>query len=458
MLALDHLKTIIKNNPKNIAITTQGIHLTYEQLGEFIQKRSDQLRNYQLPQGAIVTLETESLITFVVNLFACIHNELVFVPIEYSLPQIEKDLLYRELGEIALRVKEQEAFISKDLDNSRRLPGTAMIQFTSGSTGKPKGLLIGQQAMLNRALYLTQSANLNTNDRTLCTLPLTHSHAIDCLILTTLYGGGHLFYLAPQYASPMTIFTLIEQEKITFFSSLPSFYQYANQLVKNKKIDLSSLRLPFCGSAALYESTAQEFKENFGIRILQGYGLAEICVIAMNLLSPDKPTSVGRPIKGIEFQISDDKELLVRSNTLYSGILNNSDPLPPFLATGDLVEVDQDGDFYITGRKKEFLNINGLKIYPAEIERILMQFSWPGDIVVKGEVDPENQEERLAIHLTEATRPQQIDELISFIEKNISGAKRPSLIYAHKNLPKSPLGKVLKEKLRTDHVLFHRSL
>jgi long-chain acyl-CoA synthetase len=133
------------------------------------------------------------------------------------------------------------------------------------------------------------------------------------------------------------------------------------------------LRLPLSGAAPLGKDLA-EFYAAIGMPLIEGYGLTESGVVALNPLDRPKSGSIGKPMPGVEMRIEPDGELLLRAPFVFSGYYKDSDATASvlrdgWLATGDIAETDADGYYYITGRKKEMIvSSNGKKIYPARIE------------------------------------------------------------------------------------------
>ncbi len=135
------------------------------------------------------------------------------------------------------------------------------------------------------------------------------------------------------------------------------------------------LRVCGSGSAPLGKELA-EFYMAIGLPLVEGYGLTEGGVVAMNPLDRPKAGSVGRPLPGVEVRLAEDGELLIRSATLFSGYYKDLEGTAQvlrdgWLKTGDLAEIDPEGYIYITGRKKELIiSSNGKKIYPSRIEAL----------------------------------------------------------------------------------------
>jgi long-chain acyl-CoA synthetase len=135
------------------------------------------------------------------------------------------------------------------------------------------------------------------------------------------------------------------------------------------------LRVPASGAAPLGKDLA-EFYEAIGMPLVEGYGLTEGGVTMLNPLDAPKPGSIGRPLPGVEVKLSPEGELLIRSETLFSGYLNDPDTTAEvlrdgWLYTGDLAHIDSDGYVFITGRKKELIvSSTGKKIHPSRVENL----------------------------------------------------------------------------------------
>lgn len=339
-------------------------------------------------------------------------------------------------------------------------PEMACIQFSSGSTGASKGILLSKEAFFYRSHYLVQSLGLQDDDRTLCTLPLSHTHGAECLALPTLLAGGTLYLKSPKFAFPLYILEELERHRITFFSSIPQFYDFAVKLENAQAPDLSALRHPFCGSAALARTTAEAFYQRYGVHIKQGYGLAELSVICINRhdREPVVYDSIGTPLVGIEWRLDGENEgeFIVRSKAMFSGYLNNPEQTREklqdgWLHTGDVVSVDSDGMFRVIGRKEDFVKINGFKVYASEVERAIIGIDWVKECAVVAEKNDTGVETMVAYLVpadSEATQSVPDKEVILYLRKILSEYKIPKKFVLRTELPKNPLGKILKSRIK----------
>jgi long-chain acyl-CoA synthetase len=183
-----------------------------------------------------------------------------------------------------------------------------------------------------------------------------------------------LFYLAVGMGSKAAKLRRQGKPVPPYISALLPFF---DRIMFNKIRERlgGRLRVPISGAAPLGKDLA-EFYEAVGMPLLEGYGLTEGGVTNFNPLNRPKPGSIGKALPGIELKIAEDGELLIKSPTLFEGYFK--DPVSTaavlrdgWLATGDIASCDEEGYYYITGRKKELIVAsNGKKIYPTRIEAL----------------------------------------------------------------------------------------
>jgi long-chain acyl-CoA synthetase len=335
-------------------------------------------------------------------------------------------------------------------------PGIGIMQFSSGTTAASKGILLGHEALFYRSHYLSRAIGLSESDRTLCTLPLSHTHGAECLALPSLMTGGTLFLKSPRFSFPLYILEELERLRITFFSAIPQFYDVAVKLSLPRTPDLSALRLPFCGSAALSRVTAETFNATFGVHIRQGYGLAELSVICVNMHEGGRVVydAVGKVLDGIEARVTDDGELLVRSKAMFTAYINAEAATRErlrdgWLHTGDIVSVGDDGMYRIVGRKEDFIKVNGFKVYASEVETAIVAVDWVAECAVIGERDAVGSESIVAHLVVRDGAPAGAHEaLVRQLRPVLSEHKLPRRTVVHAELPKNPLGKILKSQIR----------
>ncbi len=442
----------------DLALCHQDAKISYLELHQFIRQKIIQLE-FIKPRD-VVWIDCKNNINTIILFFALWQKEACVVPIDSELGQIEKKYLYQEIPpQHVLCENQNDEFLNNlktDATQNNDILDAALVQLSSGSTGLPKIILISPQALVFRAISNRDHLQISAADKTLCSVPLSHSHGLDCLTLPTLFAGGTVYLTDPKTSFPYRILDWIEKHNITFFSSLPQMYDFFNQAAAQKKYNLSSMRHAFCGSAALAENTAIDFYKNFNLPLKQGYGLAEIGVICVNLKTSEKKYhSIGEPIPGIEWHLADDGELCVKSDSLFSGYYKNSQATAErmngkFLKTEDLISIDDDGFFYVTGRKNDVINVMGQKLYPKEIEQFILNFKEIAESCVTSRSD-EKRGQIPVLHLIAKNRDlNKINfekKIISEFSQQFEDFKIPRTFVWHDAFPKSPLGKILKSKL-----------
>jgi long-chain acyl-CoA synthetase len=154
------------------------------------------------------------------------------------------------------------------------------------------------------------------------------------------------------------------------------------------------LRIAASGAAPLGKDLS-EFFSAIGLPIVEGYGLTETGVLCFNPLDRPKPGSIGKTLPGVEARIAEDGELLVKTPGLFSGYYKDESATRAvisetgWMATGDIAEVDSEGYYYITGRKKELIvSSNGKKIYPARIESLFKLEPLINQVLLVGDKQP----------------------------------------------------------------------
>lgn len=476
--------SLLSSLQSKTAIVSDEGSVTYAELCVNAENLGNFLHSSGITEGHVVHAYIGNIPAFVVTQLATSKAGCTFAPLDIGLTDVEALSILKLTGsdlvvcteatlsrcrqisknvivlDVAGKIIDKEIF---EIGYPTVDTDVACIQFSSGSTGNSKGILLSKEAFYYRSFYLLNSLELNQGDKTLCTLPLSHTHGAECLALPTLLAGGTLHLKSPKMAFPLVILQELEKLGITFFSSIPQFYDFSVKLEVAQAPDLSALRHPFCGSAALSTATAESFYARYGVHIKQGYGLAELSVICINrhddgIVCYD---SIGTPINGVEWMLEgggDEGELLVRSKAMFSGYLNNPELSAEkfkdgWLHTGDVISVDNYGRFRVSGRKEDFVKINGFKVYAAEVESAIIAIEWIKECAVVCEKDNAGVECMVAYIVLADNHafPEGISrEIVVSLRKTLSEYKIPKKYVVRENLPKNPLGKILKAKIHAD--------
>ncbi len=229
--------------------------------------------------------------------------------------------------------------------------------------------------------------------------------------------------------------------------------------------DTSSLEWIGSGSAPLPIALLNGFRQRFGAKVLEGYGLSEAApvVTAHNKKIAIKPGSVGIPIPGVQIKIIDDEgsevptgevgELVVSGDNVTPGYYQNKEETnrvikDGWLLTGDLARIDEDGYLFIVDRKKDLVIRGGFNIYPRDIEELLNAHESVSEVAVIGVPDERMGEEIVACVVKKPETDPTEEELIQYCQDYLARNKTPKKIVFMEGLPRNGVGKILKTRLR----------
>jgi long-chain acyl-CoA synthetase len=330
-----------------------------------------------------------------------------------------------------------------------RGPGeVAMQQFSSGSTGRPKRLCRTHGQVSAEAASYTW---VEPEDRVLCAVPLFHTYGLGCCMLAALRNAATLVVMGepnPFLLNRGRALALLERDAITVFPSVP--FQLRLLAEAPEDGDLSALRLCFSAGSALEPETFTAFRERFGVPIRQLYGCTEAGTLTVNLDADPVTTaaSVGRPAGDVRVDVTGG-EVVVSSPALTDGYadepeLNHDAFRHGWFRTGDLGALDAAGRLYLTGRRKQLIEVGGYKVDPVEVQDVLRAHPQVRDAVVVGV--PANGGETVKAVVVPG-RELSDRELLRYCREHLAGFKVPQILERRSEIPKSPLGKVLKKYL-----------
>ncbi len=339
---------------------------------------------------------------------------------------------------------------------------------TSGSTGTPKGVLLGEEQLGHVAACVAQHHRLGPADRGYCSLPLFHVNAEVVGLLASLAAGACL--VLDGRFSRRRFWATIEEQRITWINAVPAIITV---LAMEPPADRPSagpsarpsarVRFVRSASAPLPPSVLRRFEEAFGIPVVETYGMTEAAsmITANPLHGPRKAGSAGRPA-GTEVRVVRDAgrpcppDAVGRVQIRGRGVIRQyaaggrARAIDPdgWLDTGDLGHLDADGYLFLAGRSDDVINRGGEKIYPREIEDVLL--AQPGvraaavigaDHAVLGECP---------VAYVVAARPgDPVEEVLrAACEAALPRPKRPAAFHVVPELPVGPTGKVARARLR----------
>jgi long-chain acyl-CoA synthetase len=261
----------------------------------------------------------------------------------------------------------------------------------------------------------------------------------------------------------------ISEEQVSVVVGAPvEFAVWAAQ--PNLATAFAGVRLALSGSAPLLPELVNRYAE-VGVALYEGYGLTEAAPVVTSNLVPlsggtgwtePKAGSIGRPLPGVEVRLMDASEeevepgdlglLEVRGRNLFAGYWPDASGGPDaegWFATGDLAVADDDGDYYLVGRRNDVVLVNGFNVYPAEVEAVMTKLDGVGEVAVLGERDADGSEAVVAYVVPEPGASLDPDALIAAAGASLARFKLPRRIIEVEALPHTATGKVMKWRLRT---------
>jgi long-chain acyl-CoA synthetase len=356
--------------------------------------------------------------------------------------------------------------IDVEVDPSRDI---ALLQYTGGTTGTPKGAVITHRNLVVNAVQFATWLGFRHDDVHLAALPLFHIYGMTTSMNAPIYSASKIV-LMPKFEVTQ-LFETVDRHKPTVFCGVPTMYTALVNHPEVKNHDLRSIRVCISGAAPLPGEVQRKFEQITGGRLVEGYGLSETSPVThVNPLDDpgkNRVGSIGIPIFDTEAKIVDLEtgekdlsvnefgELVIRGPQVMSGywrrIEETADALRNgWVHTGDIARVDADGYFYIVDRKKDMINVSGLKVYPREVEEVLYENPKVAEACVVGVQDPYRGERVKAYIVLKANAAKKAtpDEMIQFCKERIADYKVPSEVEFISQMPKTAAGKILRRAFR----------
>jgi fatty-acyl-CoA synthase len=337
--------------------------------------------------------------------------------------------------------------------------------YTSGTTGKPKGVMLSHKMVGWNALNTVVSWQLCESDVTSVFTPLYHAAGFGVLMMPLFAVGGRVV-LHRQFDADEVLAT-ISKEGCTVVLGVPTVFKLLAERSAFATADFASLRWTISGGAPLPRYLIDLYRAR-GVTLRQGFGMTEAgvnCFTMSNEEATSKAGSIGRPMLYHEARIVDDEgnpceiaeigRLQMRGPHLFRGYFNNPQATAEafdgegWFDSGDLARVDEDGFFYIAGRKKEMFISGGINVYPAEIEAVLLSHPSVLDAAVVGVTDEKWGEAGVAFVITRhrASQASPTDEIEAHLRQHLAPYKLPKRVEVVDELPRTPYGKVKKHEL-----------
>ncbi|MEU5043964.1 class I adenylate-forming enzyme family protein [Streptomyces griseorubiginosus] len=472
------------HDPDGAAVSDGRQSLSNTQLLDRVRAAARQLRDLGIGPGDVVALKLTNRIEFVLLLFAAWRIGATITPVNPSMTDVEVDRQVRDSGARLLVVEDREAPVTdgtavvavgaldKEGASSDHAPhvdpsALALLIYTSGTTGTPKGVMLDHANIDAMTEMGRLSLDIGPADRCLLILPLFHVNGIVVSVLTPLLAGASVVIAGGRF-DPHSFFDLVERERPTFFSAVPTIYGMLAALPDDVRPDTSSLRFGVCGAAPASAELLNRFEARYGFPLVEGYGLSEgTCGSTVNpVAGPRRAGTVGLPFPGQEIRIVDaegsevgpgtDGEVLVKGPNVMRGYLGRPEEtaqviVDGWLHTGDVGHLDAEGYLTLVGRSKDMIIRGGENIYPKEIEDVLTSAPSVLEAAVIGVPDEKWGEVVVAYIQPRPGMTVDLTALRELCARSLTGFKRPTDFFVVEAIAKNAVGKIDKASLRAAH-------
>jgi long-chain acyl-CoA synthetase len=347
----------------------------------------------------------------------------------------------------------------------------AVLQYTGGTTGVSKGAVLLHRNLVanllqSEAWYQPAVKKVPAGEQihTVCALPLYHIFGFNTNMMLSMRMGG-CNILIPN---PRDIAAVLKELSRHRFHSFPAVNTLFNALANHPdfgSVNWGSLVLSVGGGMAVQQATAKLWLEKTGCPVCEGYGLSETSPSAT--CNPVDATAysgtIGLPLPSTELKLLDDDghevpagvpgEIAIRGPQVMAGYWQRPDEtakvMTPdgFFRTGDIGTADERGYFRIVDRKKDMILVSGFNVYPNEVEDVLTQMDGVLEAAAVG-VPDDKAGEVVKVIIVRKNPALTESDVRAFCEANLTGYKRPRVIEFRGELPKTPVGKILRRELR----------
>ena len=500
--------------PDRTAMVFEGKRTTFEELQSRVNRLASALGAIGVSAGdriAVLQVNTDSVIE---TYFAAAKLDAVFVPLNFRARADEVAYMVNDSGPKALlageRYMDMVESISSELESvehliamdelregwlsySSMIEGTeeedlwplsddddlSVLMFTAGTTGFPKGVMLSHNSFSSYILSNVSPADPEVEESNILTVPLYHIAGMQ-VMMSAIYGGRSL--IIQRQFEPSEWMRLVENERADRAMVVPTMLKMLMDHENFHKYDMSSLRVITYGAAPMpVEVIRRAIVEFPNAQFINAFGQTETAA-TITMLPPEdhvldgtpdevelklkRLASIGKPLADVEVRIvyengedvSDGEtgEIVARGDRLMKGYWGQESATAEtirdgWLFTGDLGYMDEDGYIFLAGRAKDFIKRGGEMISPEEVEQVLHSHPDIDEAAIIGVPDLDWGERVRALVVARPGCDVDESDVIEFCRQRMSSFKKPESVVVLSELPRNPLGKVLKRVLREDH-------
>lgn len=478
-MSLYHKITSGWNQPNKVAIIFEDKNITFGEIQQRTNYISLFLEQKGCVKGDVIGIQLSKSPLFLEIVLAALQMGVAIVPLNDAYTE-EEVMFYALDAEIKIMISERkyhdlnwvshsviENYVNKQSVEIQQKKYSvdesdlAILLYTSGTTGKPKGAYLTHKNLWANIEGLYFAWQWSEEDILLHMLPLFHVHGLFVAAFGSLRAQATL--VLERKFNVNRFVACIPKYKCSIFMGVPTMYHRI--LCEESEIfDFSTIRLFTSGSAPLPVKIHEKFQQQFGLSILERYGMSEVGIVLSNPYEGEKRIgSVGFPIcniqcrivnnNGLDVVVGEVGELLHRGPSVISKyfrrpVETRTNIRDGWLYSGDLAYQDEQGYFYIVGRSKDLIISGGFNIYPREIESVLRQYKGIRDVAVIGVPNEEWGESVVAVIICDEGIKE--EELRKFVSQKCSKYKCPRHYFYVQEFPRNAMGKVQKAKMRVD--------
>lgn len=372
-------------------------------------------------------------------------------------PKIQ--IQYEKLYDLFKNSSDNEVFIKVEPDKH-----IAVIGYTGGTTGSPKGAMLTHSNLVSNLHQGREWARvthpIGIHKSFVGAVPFFHIIGLNAVMLVSMFYDSTV-YLFPDPRKFESILQSIEKYKINYFHGVPTLHQAIINHPNFKKYDLSSLELIFSGAAPLPKVLGETIEKKTGAMVIEAYGMTETSpMVAANPFEVDNHRfgTIGIPFPDTVIKIFNDPrdkemengeigEIAIKGPQIMKGYWNNPEETSNmlqlgYLFTGDMGYFDSNGYIHLVNRKKDMIIASGFKVFPSEIESLVLQnFPEIKEAIITGSPDEYRGETVKLIAVLRENASLAKEKIVNYLRESVAHYKIPKIIEFREILPKTGIGK-----------------
>ena len=481
--------------PDKVALTFEGTDLTYSELEALSAHAASTLEELGVKAGDRVALVLGNVLAFPVWYYGALRLGAIAVSVNTRLTGEEAAFILGDCGASVVVVPQgtDEAFTGefpdipvlsvsdngsdcggKPLSGGSRIDtgacyptepnDPAIILYTSGTTGFPKGATLSHQNVRSTVHSFNHLCHMRPDDQLLLMVPLFHCYGQNTILNGGLNVGATI--VMQRVFDLKESLRLIRDHRVTRLFGVPTTFQLMLDACGPEDVD--TVEYYFCAAATLPPQLGLAWEKKFQKPIFEGYGLTETAPFASyNHPLRHVPGSIGVPVDLVEMKVVDPEtgetcpanvpgEIAVRGPNVMIGYWNRPGETAEavrdgWFYSGDVGRKDETGYYFIVDRIKDMIAVGALKVFPSEVERVLLDAPSVGECAVVGLPDDTLGEEVVAFIVAKDGAEKKEEAIRTYSLEHLASYKAPTRVIFLDDLPRNPAGKVLKKELRAQY-------